>query len=65
MAAISQRISPMLWFDDQAEQAAAFYTSIFKNSKVVSTTRYTKEGEQAAGRPEGSVMTVAWRSRSS
>ena len=61
VAAIKQRISPMLWFDDQAEQAAAFYTSIFKNSKVVSTTRYTKEAEQAAGRPEGSVMTVVFQ----
>ena len=61
MAAIGQRISPMLWFEDQAEEAAAFYTAIFQNSKVTATTRYTKEAEQAAGRPEGSVMTVAFR----
>jgi len=54
----TQRISPMLWFDDQAEQAAGFYTSIFKNAKILNTTRYTKEAEQAAGRPAGSVMTV-------
>jgi predicted 3-demethylubiquinone-9 3-methyltransferase (glyoxalase superfamily) len=54
----TQRISAMLWFDDQAEEAVAFYTAIFKNSKVLSTTRYTKEAQQAAGRPEGSVMTV-------
>jgi predicted 3-demethylubiquinone-9 3-methyltransferase (glyoxalase superfamily) len=60
MVTPAQRISPMLWFDDQAEQAAAFYTSIFKNSKVTATTRYTKEGQQASGRPEGSVMTVAF-----
>ncbi len=60
MPTIRQRITPFLWFDNQAEEAVAFYTSIFKNSKVLSTTRYTKEAEQAAGRPEGSVMTVAF-----
>jgi predicted 3-demethylubiquinone-9 3-methyltransferase (glyoxalase superfamily) len=60
MPAIRQRITPFLWFDDQAEQAAAFYTSIFKDSRVTATTRYTKEAEQAAGRPAGSVMTVAF-----
>ena len=54
----TQRISPMLWFDDQAEQAAGFYTSIFKNAKILNTTRYSKEAEQAAGPPAGSVMTV-------
>ena len=61
MATIAQRISPMLWFDDQAEAAAKFYTSIFKNSRILSTTRYSKEGEQAAGRPAGTVMTVAFQ----
>jgi predicted 3-demethylubiquinone-9 3-methyltransferase (glyoxalase superfamily) len=55
-----QRISPMLWFDDQAEEAAAFYTSIFKNSRILATTRYSKEAEQAAGRPAGSVMTLSF-----
>lgn len=60
MPAIAQRITPFLWFDDQAEQAAAFYTSVFENSRVLRTTRYTKEAEQAAGRPEGSVMTVSF-----
>jgi predicted 3-demethylubiquinone-9 3-methyltransferase (glyoxalase superfamily) len=60
MPTIRQRIMPFLWFNDQAEEAVAFYTSVFKNSKVLSTTRYTKEAEQAAGRPEGSVMTVAF-----
>ena len=61
MSAIAQRITPFLWFDDQAEEAAAFYTSIFKSSKVLNTTRYTKEAEQAAGRPAGSVMTVVFQ----
>jgi predicted 3-demethylubiquinone-9 3-methyltransferase (glyoxalase superfamily) len=61
MPAIAQRITPFLWFDNQAEEAAAFYTSIFKNSKVLATTRYTREAEQVAGRPAGSVMTVAFQ----
>jgi predicted 3-demethylubiquinone-9 3-methyltransferase (glyoxalase superfamily) len=58
MATTSQRISPMLWFDTEAEEAAVFYTSIFKNSSIRSTARYSKEASQAAGRPEGSVMVV-------
>jgi predicted 3-demethylubiquinone-9 3-methyltransferase (glyoxalase superfamily) len=49
-----QRITPFLWFDTQAEEAARFYVSIFKNSKIVSTSRY---GEAGPG-PAGSVMTV-------
>jgi predicted 3-demethylubiquinone-9 3-methyltransferase (glyoxalase superfamily) len=54
----SQRITPMLWFDDKAEEAVALYTSIFKNSKVLGTTRYATEGPNPSGRPPGSVMTV-------
>jgi predicted 3-demethylubiquinone-9 3-methyltransferase (glyoxalase superfamily) len=57
---IQQRISLCLWFDDQAEEAARFYTSIFPNSRIAATTRYTKENAQIAGRPEGSVLTVAF-----
>jgi predicted 3-demethylubiquinone-9 3-methyltransferase (glyoxalase superfamily) len=53
-----QKITPFLWFDDQAEEAARFYTSIFKNSKVGKITRYGESAEKAAGRPAGSVMTV-------
>ena len=48
------KITPFLWFDTQAEEAATFYVSIFKNSKIVNITRY---GEAGPG-PEGSVMTV-------
>ena len=55
-----QKITTMLWFDNQAEEAARFYTSIFKNSKVKSVTRYGDAGAQAAGRPKGSVMTVSF-----
>jgi predicted 3-demethylubiquinone-9 3-methyltransferase (glyoxalase superfamily) len=53
-----QKITPFLWFDDQAEEAAKFYTSVFRNSKVGKSTRYGEEAEKAAGRPAGSVMTV-------
>ncbi len=49
-----QKITPFLWFDTQAEEAAKFYTSIFKNSKIKKIARYTKVGPG----PEGSVMTV-------
>jgi predicted 3-demethylubiquinone-9 3-methyltransferase (glyoxalase superfamily) len=49
---------PCLWFDDQAEEAAAFYTGIFRNSRVGRITRYGKEGFEFHGRPEGSAMTV-------
>lgn len=52
------RIVPCLWFADQAEQAAAFYTSIFKNSRIINTTRYGSAGVEIHGRPAGSVMTV-------
>ena len=55
-----QRITTFLWFDDQAEAAANFYVSIFKNSKIGSITRYDEEAAKAAGRPKGSVMTVAF-----
>lgn len=55
-----QRITPFLWFDDQAEDAANFYVSIFKNSRVRSVARYDEEAARAAGRPKGSVMTVAF-----
>jgi predicted 3-demethylubiquinone-9 3-methyltransferase (glyoxalase superfamily) len=52
-----QKITPFLWFDDQAEEAVAFYTSIFKNSKIETVTRY---GEAGPG-PKGSVMTAAFQ----
>ena len=55
-----QKITPFLWYDDKAEEAANFYCSIFKNSKVGKITRYEGAGAQASGRPEGTVMTVAF-----
>jgi predicted 3-demethylubiquinone-9 3-methyltransferase (glyoxalase superfamily) len=53
-----QKITPFLWFDGEAEQAAKFYTSIFKKSKIRSITRYPNVGQEATGRAAGSVMTV-------
>ena len=54
----SQRIGVCLWFDDQAEQAADFYVSVFKNARIGAVTRYDDEGAKVSGRPKGSVMTV-------
>jgi predicted 3-demethylubiquinone-9 3-methyltransferase (glyoxalase superfamily) len=51
-----QKISPFLWFDTQAEEAANFYTSIFKNSRILEVSRY---GEAGPGTP-GSVLTVSF-----
>lgn len=53
-------ISPCLWFDGEAEQAAAFYTGIFPNSKITGVTRYGETGTEIHGRPAGSVMIVSF-----
>lgn len=53
-----QKISPMLWFDNQAEEAAKLYTSIFKNSKITSVSRYGTEGQEITGQKPGTVMTA-------
>jgi predicted 3-demethylubiquinone-9 3-methyltransferase (glyoxalase superfamily) len=53
-----QKISPCLWFDENAEDAVKFYVSIFKNSKVGNVTRYGKEGYEIHKKKEGSVMTI-------
>jgi len=52
-----QKITPFLWFDNQAEEAAKFYVSIFKNSKITNVSRYGEVGP----RPKGSVMTVSFQ----
>jgi predicted 3-demethylubiquinone-9 3-methyltransferase (glyoxalase superfamily) len=57
---VIQRITPCLWFDDQAEEAAKLYTGIFENSKIVAVSRYGKAGQEVHGRPPGTVMTVAF-----
>ena len=46
-----QKITPFLWYDNQAEEAAKFYTSLFKNSKIGSTTKYSEASAEASGRP--------------
>lgn len=55
---ITQKITPFLWFNDEAEEAAKFYTSIFKNSTIGTITRYNEESVGPTGRPAGSVMTI-------
>jgi predicted 3-demethylubiquinone-9 3-methyltransferase (glyoxalase superfamily) len=52
------KITPFLWFNDQAEAAAKFYTSIFRKSKIMNVARYSDAGAKVAGRPKGSAMTV-------
>jgi len=56
-----QRITPCLWFDHQAEEAANFYVSIFKHARVGAVTRYGEAGYEVHGRPAGSVMTVEFQ----
>jgi predicted 3-demethylubiquinone-9 3-methyltransferase (glyoxalase superfamily) len=57
-----KKITPFLWFDNQAEEAANFYVAVFSarhgNSKINNITRYDAAGSEASGRPAGSVMTV-------
>ena len=56
-----QKITPFLWFDDKAEEAAKFYVSLFKNSKIGDIARYDDAGAKAAGRPKESVMVVEFQ----
>ena len=58
---MTNQIAPCLWFDDQAEEAAKFYTSVFDNSKIESINYYTKEGFEIHGQKEGTVLTVAFQ----
>ena len=57
---ITPRITPCLWFDDQAEEAAGFYAGIFKNSKIVKVSRYGDVGQEVHGKAPGTVMVVAF-----
>jgi predicted 3-demethylubiquinone-9 3-methyltransferase (glyoxalase superfamily) len=56
----TKRISPCLWFDNQAEEAARYYTGIFKNSKIKTITRYGTAGFETHHKRAGTVMTVAF-----
>ena len=55
---MTKKITPCLWFDNQAEEAANFYVSIFKNSKIESISHYGKEGFEIHGQKEGTVLTI-------
>ncbi len=57
----TQNLNICLWFDNEAEQAANFYTSIFKNSSIEHISRYGKEGFEFHGKPEGTVLTVSFK----
>ncbi|HEV7923177.1 MAG TPA: VOC family protein [Thermoanaerobaculia bacterium] len=54
------KITPNLWFDTRAEEAANLYVSIFPNSKIGTIARYSEAGAKAAGQPPGAVMTVTF-----
>jgi predicted 3-demethylubiquinone-9 3-methyltransferase (glyoxalase superfamily) len=53
-------ITPCLWFDTQAEEAAKFYCAIFKNSKITEVSRFPEAGQEVHGKPAGSVMVAAF-----
>ena len=55
-----QKIITHLWYDDQAEEAAEFYTSLFEDSRIVSIARYPESAVEVSGKPAGSVMTVLY-----
>lgn len=56
-----QKITPCLWFDTQAEEAAQFYCSIFDNACILAISRYGEAGREIHGKPAGSVLTVAFQ----
>jgi predicted 3-demethylubiquinone-9 3-methyltransferase (glyoxalase superfamily) len=56
-----QKITPCLWFDDQAEEAVNFYVSVFPNSRIETITRYGPAAAEAVGRPEGTVLTILFQ----
>jgi predicted 3-demethylubiquinone-9 3-methyltransferase (glyoxalase superfamily) len=57
----NQKITPFLWFEDKAEEAANYYAAIFKDSKIISVARYDEAGAKASGQPVGSVMVVGFQ----
>jgi predicted 3-demethylubiquinone-9 3-methyltransferase (glyoxalase superfamily) len=56
-----QKIIPNLWFDNQAEEAVKFYTSIFEDSEIENVARYGDAGAEASGKPKDSVMTILFK----
>jgi predicted 3-demethylubiquinone-9 3-methyltransferase (glyoxalase superfamily) len=57
---IMQKITPFLWFENNAEEAAKYYISIFKNSKIIDIVHYGESAAEGSGRPEGTVMIVTF-----
>lgn len=57
---VVQKITPCLWFDGQAQEAAEFYIAIFRNSKIVKVVRYGEAGHDVHGKPAGTIMVVAF-----
>ncbi|MEX2218581.1 MAG: VOC family protein [Phycisphaerales bacterium] len=60
MPTITQKITPFLWFNGNAEEAVAFYTSVFPNSRTLEVSRYSDAGKEQHGQPPGSVMTIGF-----
>ena len=60
MASLAQKVTPCLWFDTQAEEAANFYISVFANSRIKQISRYGNAGQDVHGKQAGSVMMVAF-----
>jgi len=58
MQIAKQKITPCLWFDSEAEEAANFYVSVFKDSRIITVSRYPDEGQDIHGKKAGSVMAV-------
>jgi predicted 3-demethylubiquinone-9 3-methyltransferase (glyoxalase superfamily) len=56
-----QKITPFLWFNDDAEEAVKFYVSLFSNSKIEKVSHYSAESAKVSGRKKGSVMTIAFQ----
>jgi len=57
---VTQKITPCLWFDDQAEEAVGFYTAVFRNSRITEVSRYGEAGREVHGKAPGTVMVVAF-----
>jgi len=57
---MTNQITPCLWFNDNAEEAVNFYISVFKNSRIETINRYTKEGSEIHGHKEGEVLTISF-----
>jgi predicted 3-demethylubiquinone-9 3-methyltransferase (glyoxalase superfamily) len=58
MEIVTQKVSPCLWFDTEAEEAANFYVSVFDNSRIINVARYPNEGQEVHGKEAGSAMAV-------